>query len=163
MTGILHTYVPNRVIDSNGIADGSELAFYHTGTLTFAAIYSDSDLNTPLANPVVVPQGAEVPDIWLDPAITYRRVVTYSDGSTTDTDPWEGLAAGDIGIPALSPGGVGRTVQSKIREMEVSPEDFGAVGDVAEPSDIGLTSTGTDDILALEKARDFLIANGGGK
>lgn len=163
MTGILHTYIPNRVIDSNGISDGASIAFYTTGTTTPATIYTSSTLSTPRANPVVVGAGAAVPDIWLDPAVTYRRVITYSDGSTLDTDPWQGLAAGDIGLPALSPGGVARTVQAKMRDIEVSPEDFGAVGDVAEPAVTDTTATGTDDILALEKARDYLVSIGGGR
>lgn len=86
---ILHTYIPSRVIDDNGIADGATLTFYLSGTNTLTPVYADAALTTPLTNPVVVPSGAEVPTIYLDEAIDYRRVVTYSDGSTEDIDPYE--------------------------------------------------------------------------
>lgn len=100
---ILHTYIPNRVIDDNGIADGASLAFYLTGTLTPATIYADADLTTPRANPVIIPSGAEVPDVYLDENIIYRRIVTYSDGSTTDTDPYEGVTDNVLRANLASP------------------------------------------------------------
>jgi hypothetical protein len=104
MSGILHTYIPNRVIDSNGIADGSSLAFYATGTLTPAAIYSDSGLTTPLANPVVVGAGAAVPSFYLDSTVTYRRKITDSDGNTiSDDDPYTGIdSSGISGLAKLA-------------------------------------------------------------
>lgn len=88
MASILHTYIPNRLIDSNGITDGASIYFYYTGTSTPAPIYADAALTTPVANPVVVASGAEVPDIYLSSAITYRRLIEYTDGTSDDTDPF---------------------------------------------------------------------------
>lgn len=88
MAAILHLLDQRRLIDSNGISAGGSIAFYLTGTTTPASIYSDVDLTTPLTNPIVVGAGAEVPTIYLDGAVTYRRVITYSDGSTDETDPY---------------------------------------------------------------------------
>lgn len=88
MAAELHTLDQRRLIDSNGIADGSTIDFYLTGTTARTSIYSDETLETPLTNPVVVPAGAEVPNIYLDDAVIYRRVITYSDGSVDETDPY---------------------------------------------------------------------------
>jgi hypothetical protein len=88
MAAVLHLLDQRRLIDSNGISDGASIAFYLTGTTTPVAIYADVSLTTPLTNPVVVGAGAAVPAIYLDDSITYRRVITYSDGSTDDDDPY---------------------------------------------------------------------------
>ena len=139
---ILHTYIPSRVIDDNGLADGATLTFYLSGTNTLTPVYADAALTTPLTNPVVVPSGAEVPTIYLDDAIDYRRVVTYSDGSTEDVDPYEepfgqearqvraDLASTDSGkgaeLVGLSEGG---TVEAAINFL--TPERFAGADDMA--------------------------------
>lgn len=91
MAAVLHTLDQRRLIDSNGIADGGSIQFYLTGTTTPTAIYADSGLVTPLANPVVVAAGAVVPSIYLDGDVTYKRVITYPDGSTDTADPYTAL------------------------------------------------------------------------
>lgn len=88
MAAELHILDQRRLIDTNGIADGSSIYFYYTGTTTLAPIYEDSGLVTPLANPVVVPAGAQVPNIYLDSEITYRRRIVYTDGTIDNTDPY---------------------------------------------------------------------------
>lgn len=134
MAGILHTYVPNRVIDSNGIADGASIAFYYTGTLTKAPIYTSSALSVELANPVVVAAGAQVPEIYLDPAITYRRIVTPTDGGEAeDTDPWSGLTADGIGTTG------GGTVQSDLAARPTASTLSATTG----AAGIGTTGGGT--------------------
>ena len=98
-----YTYIPNRVIDANGIADGAEIYFYQAGTTTPQAIYSDSTLSTPLSNPLSVNAGAPVPRIYLDPALSYRVVVKV-DGVTVpggDTDPYVPQLTAD-GLSELS-------------------------------------------------------------
>lgn len=106
MAGILHALDQRRLIDSNGIADGGSIAFYTTGTLTPATIYSDAALTTPRANPVVVAAGAAVPDIYLDDAVTYRRIITYPDGSTDDADPYSAPWATRAELENITGGGV---------------------------------------------------------
>ena len=56
------TYIPNRVIDTNGISDGAVIDVFETGTTTRVSIYSDEALTTPISNPYTVPSGAAVPD-----------------------------------------------------------------------------------------------------
>lgn len=124
MTGILHTYIPNSVIDSNGIADGSTLAFYYTGTLTPAPIYTTDALSVEMTNPVVVGAGALVPDLYLDPAITYRRIVTKSDGSVQDTDPWTSIAAAGMSFLQSGTGAIPISMQDKGR-LTLDASEFG--------------------------------------
>jgi hypothetical protein len=85
---IQHFLDQRRLIDSNGIADGGTLGFYLAGTTTPTTIYSDAALSTPMTNPVVVGAGAVVPTIYLDSTISYKRVITYPDGSTDISDPY---------------------------------------------------------------------------
>lgn len=99
------TYIPNRVIDSNGIADGASIYFYLTGTTTLQTIYADAGRTTPLANPVVVAAGAAVPNVYLDPSVTYRVKVETASGVVSDTDPYRGIVdAGNVmgGLPQFS-------------------------------------------------------------
>lgn len=48
-------------------------------------------------------------------------------------------------------GAVSRTIQAKVREIQISPEDFGAVGDNT-----------TDDAAAIQRAIDYLSTTFGG-
>lgn len=90
MSGILHILDQKRLIGPNGRNVGGSIYFYTTGTLTPATIYSDAGLTTPLANPVVIAAGGQVPAIYLDPAVTYRRRIVWDDTLLTpdDVDPY---------------------------------------------------------------------------
>ena len=94
-----YTYIPNRVIDANGISDGASIYFYLTGTTTLQSIWQDAARTTPRANPVVVAAGAPVPSVYLNPAITYRVVTKNSAGVTIeggDVDPFVGFPASGV-------------------------------------------------------------------
>jgi hypothetical protein len=151
MAGNLHTLYQPRLIDSDGIADEASVAFYVTGTLTKANIYLDSELTIPSENPVTVDAGAEMPDIWLDPAITYRRIITYTDGSTKDTDPYSGLSANAIFMAG------GGTLQDELDELAASidSEVTDLVDTVTEAQTV--TEGYRDETLA---ARDEALAVG---
>jgi hypothetical protein len=168
MAAVLHTIDQRRLIDSNGISDGGSIAFYLTGTTTPSTIYSDVGLATPLTNPVVVGAGAAVPDIYLDSTVTYRRVITYSDGSTDDTDPYTApsvastvLAASGgsalVGFLQAGTGSVARTAQAKMRDV-VHVVDFGAdgteVGDSAALK-AAITYAATNWLPVILPARRF--------
>ena len=146
MAAILHRVEQSRLIDSNGIADSASIYFYLTGTSTLAPIYSDGALQSPRSNPVVVGAGAAVPNIYLDSAVEYRRVIVYLDGTTDEADPY---LAGNTFFPAGT-GAVERSIQDKLSET-VSAADFGAVGDNA-----------TDDTAAILAALAEVDARGGG-
>lgn len=86
-----YNYIPNRVIDSNGISDGASIGVYQTGTMTPVSIYSDDTLTTPLLNPYVVPSGAAVPMIYFAGSPMDVRVRVVADGGTvvSDDDPYD--------------------------------------------------------------------------
>lgn len=93
-------YIPNRVIDTNGISDGASIFFYLSGTTTKISIYSDNGLATPIANPHVVPAGAEVIPIYFAQDTDDVRVRVVSDGGEviSDDDPYDPpLNASDLG------------------------------------------------------------------
>lgn len=91
------TYIPNRVIDINGISDGANLYVYQAGTTTPVSIYSDEDLTTPVSNPYPVSAGAAVPPLFHGYSGLIRLRVVASDGSVPmDEDPYGPNADGII-------------------------------------------------------------------
>lgn len=84
------TYIPNRVIDTDGIADGASIYVYTTGTTTPVSIYSDADFTTPVTNPYVVAAGAAVPPLYHNEETDVRvRVVSNTGAVISDEDPYD--------------------------------------------------------------------------
>lgn len=75
--------------DSNGvIIVEAQLWFYLTGTTTDAPVYTSNALSTPHAQPVESDGAGRFPNIYLDPAVTYR--VQFKDAAGAlirDIDP----------------------------------------------------------------------------
>lgn len=83
-------YLPQAVrIDSTGAPYAAAKAnFYLTGTTTRADTYEDSNLSVAHQNPVVADSAGQFPAIYLNPATTYRCVLTESDNTQIDdVDP----------------------------------------------------------------------------
>jgi len=68
----------------------AEANFYLTGTTTRTNSYTDSARTTPHANPVVADAAGQFAPIYLDPAITYRSIITEASAGAVldDTDPY---------------------------------------------------------------------------
>lgn len=82
--------LPARATDANGDTYAGALAhFYVPDTVTPQAIYTTGDLDVEHTNPVEADAGGLFPNIYLDPLLNYRAVVTNSTGSVTifDGDP----------------------------------------------------------------------------
>ena len=82
--------IPQAVrIDSTGAPyPGAKANFYLTGTTTRTDSYTDNALVTPHANPVVADAAGQFAAIYLDPAITYRCIITDTDDvQIDDVDP----------------------------------------------------------------------------
>jgi hypothetical protein len=91
------TYIPNRVIDTNGIADGASIYVYETGTTTPVTLYSDSDFSTPVSNPYVVSAGAAVPALFHNHDGRIRVRIVSADGSVPlDENDYGAFDASDI-------------------------------------------------------------------
>ena len=92
------TYVPNRVIDSDGIASGAAIYIYQSGGTTPVSLFSDAGYTTPVSNPYVVNAGALVPTLHTNYAGALRvRVVTHDGEVPLDEDPYNGpLSLGDL-------------------------------------------------------------------
>ena len=71
-------YIPfPQVANAAGVPyPGALLGFFLTGSSTRAATYSDAALTTPNTNPVVADDTGTFPAIFLNPAITYKAVLT---------------------------------------------------------------------------------------
>lgn len=94
------TYIPNRVIDANGIADGASIYVYQTGSTTPISIYLDEALTTPTTNPYVVASGAIVPPLYHNYSGNVRVRVVSDDGSVPlDEDPYYLTTYTDLDAP----------------------------------------------------------------
>lgn len=150
-----------RIIDANGIADGATLTFYESGTLTPTPVYTTEDLSTAHPNPLPVASGAALPDIYLDSAVSYRVIVRNSAGETIDdVDPYLGISSLGVLFTPSGTGAVSRTVQEKLREVQVSPADFGAAGDGStdDTSDlIAMLAAGPSKVTASHRVNGLEI------
>ena len=84
-------FIPQAVrIKSTGLPYGAaEANFYLTTTTTRTNTYEENSLSTPHANPVIANSAGQFAAIYLDPAITYRCIITQSSGGAQidDVDP----------------------------------------------------------------------------
>lgn len=96
-TGIPHFFDQSRLVSAVGGITGATVYFYLTGSTNLATIYTDLALTIPATNPVVISAGSIVPNIYLDPAVTYRRKIIFTDGSIFDVDPLAKSAATSSG------------------------------------------------------------------
>lgn len=122
----------SRVTDANvNPLSGALLYAYLTGTTTPTPTYTTSALSVQHTNPIVADANGLLPAIYLDPLVTYRfkaKTAAGVDISGMDWDPVTVLASGDIQFTPAGSGAVTRTVQTKLREQPITPEDFGAAG-----------------------------------
>jgi len=91
MTGVLNYFDMNRFISKTGGIVSATVYFYNTNSSVLAPIYTDKALTISAANPYTVPAGTLVPVVYLDPTITYRRRIVFSDGTAYDQDPLDNL------------------------------------------------------------------------
>ena len=145
-----YTYIPNRVIDSDGISDGANIYFYLPGTTTPVSVYSDAALSVAASNPYPIAAGAAVPALYYAEALVRVRVVDSAGAVVSDDDPYGVPSAAVVFDPGQT-GDESRTVESKLRDT-VSAKDFGATGDGT-----------TNDAADIQAALDAVAAydNGG--
>lgn len=87
------TYIPNRVFDSNGIADGATIEAYLFDTTTKVSLFADEALTIPVQNPYTVYAGAAVPPLYYDDDLDVRfRVVSNEGEVIADDSPYIALA-----------------------------------------------------------------------
>lgn len=88
------------VIDAAGVPiPAALLNFYLTGSNTRAPTYSDSALSVPNTNPVAADAGGQFPNIFLDPSIIYKVVLT--DAATPPNEIWTAdPVSGEFGTAA---------------------------------------------------------------
>ena len=103
-------------VDNNGnLCVGCKLFTYQAGTTTKQATYTDSTGGTPNTNPVVMNARGEA-NVWLDPTLSYKFVLSPSTDSDPPTDPiWtvdqisEAVASAQLTAALASPPPIGST------------------------------------------------------
>ena len=147
---------------SGNIMPGAAVTVYLANTLTLATGLEDEN-GSPLSNPFTADSSAKVafyaPDGLYDitvvgngRTVTIRAQFVSVDGASVlraDLAAPGGSAL--VGFQQSGTGAVARTAQDKLREVERTPQDYGAVA-------TGLV----DDSAAIQKAINAVAANGGG-
>lgn len=144
MTGTITLLDQPRTLDALARPTSAIIYFYLTGTTTLANIYSDAALTTPAANPILLSSGQFFPDIYLDPAISYRRYIQYGDGTIHDVDPFETSAATVLSVKSY--GAVGNGVTNDRVAIQAALTYAGTLingATVLAPPGTYLTSGGT--------------------
>jgi len=155
-----------QFFDDNGDPLSGGLLFtYLAGTTTPAATYTSSNGLTTNSNPIVLDSAGRPPSqIWVTDGVNYKFVV--KDALNVDIRTYDNIpsippnlnfsgptGASLIGYIQGSAGSVSQTVQSRLRNDFVVPEDFGAVGNGS-----------TDDTAALQAAlasgKDVMLTAG---
>ena len=154
--------------DSSGASlSGAKLTFYDNGTTTLKNTYptkADAEAGTNAnANPVVADANGRWGAIWLDDTF-YTVKFQPSDGSFTRTRDDIGGTLADLVSTASGKGAwlvkwiqtgasaVARWVGDKLRE-NISPEDFGAVGDGVTDDAAAFTACITSGLTRKKKIR----------
>ena len=109
------------------------------GTLGQYYFWSEASTATDDGDAVVKPTSVTGAGRWLTFVASHDADLAASGGSAL------------VGFLQAGTGAVARTVQGKLRDVQVTPQDFSAVADGS-----------TDDILAINKAVDYLVGLGGG-
>jgi len=154
-----------QYLDADGIPRTGALAnFYVTGTTTRANTYSDSGLTTPHANPVVQLSNGYFPPIYLDPAVTYKLVLTDSGGANAVTvDPLNAtLTQAELGA-ILYPRTASEIAASVTPTYYYYPPGdvrrYGAVGDGSTDDATAVTrAANSGHAVVLEAGKTYLLS-----
>jgi len=162
MTAVIATLPRYQFSSATGapLANGT-LTVYVAGSTTPTNTWQDQSQSTLNTNPIQLDSRGECV-LWLDPAISYKFILKSAGGAIQWTQ--DNISGADSGLrPALTAstgsslvgfiqsgtGAVARTVQSKLREIEISVKDYGAVGD-------GATYDSAAIALALAEAQQYI-------
>lgn len=158
----IFTLPSQQALDSSArVRAGAKLHFYLTGTSNPADAYADSDLTTPIANPLTADSGGVFAQFFLDPDVTYRIVMKDAAGSVIG-GPWDPanekvLTASSVGALVTSDY-IGTTLDSLKRTQAEIDAGVTPVNYAYPPGDVrryGAVCDGvTDDSVAVQKAFD---------
>ena len=137
---------PNiQYVDASGTpVVGGKLTTYEAGTTTPLATYTDSGLGTPNTNPIILDNTGYIGEVWMDPDVSYKLVLTTS----ADVAVWTRdnvLAGGQVGVGNIEADAVttakipdGGITTAKIADDNVTGAKLNT--DVADTTTIELSS-----------------------
>ena len=131
---------------------GAKAYFYEPGTTTPLEVYSDPELVTPHAVPVVADSKGQFPIIYLDPAQYKVRLLTSADVLIYEADDMDPSLSTGVGALPIASGGTAATTAAGARTSLGVPslQDFTDFTTETETTVSGLEATIT---AALELPR----------
>ncbi len=157
-------YLPQAVrVDSTGAPYGGAKAnFYLTGTTTRTDTFTTSALSVAHDNPVVADSAGQFPAIYLNPATTYRCVLTESDDTQIDdVDPYAEPQTAS-GIAIVDSGGyyAGIEVETALADIGANYAKHAATGTwTADQTFSGADLKMADNVIERPEIKDFGITH----
>jgi len=152
-------HLPQAVrVDSTGAPyAGAKLNFYLTTTTTRTNTYTDSARATPHANPVVADSAGQFAAIYLDPAITYRCILTDSaDAQIDDIDPYgTPLTSSDILVVDSGTYFAGTEVETVLADIGLNYTRNAATETISALWTYSAGIAMGDTVLARPEIKDF--------
>jgi Pectate lyase superfamily protein len=104
-----------------GALSRASWSFFHSGTNKSAAVFADSRLTKAHDNPVVADVSGLFPAIYLDPAVSYRAVLSTAAGAALqDVDPYNPARASENLVTVRMYGAVGDGVTDDTAAFEAA-------------------------------------------
>lgn len=138
---------------------GAKANFYLTGTTTRTNTYTDNDLGVAHDNPVIADSLGQFAPIYLDPAVTYRLVLTdSSDNQLDDVDPVH-VPFDASGVSVQDVGGyfVGSNVEAVLQDIGANYALLSADEDISGDWTVSGSVNFQDNILQRPMVQDFGI------
>lgn len=155
--------VPAGIYDSS-LSSGAQWAFYLTGTLVPADVYTDATLVTPLTNPVVSDGAGNFVSIYMDDAVIYRAKLQNFDATDfKDIDPVNQPIAAVATAAAQSAASAAASADSAADSAAITASTAGSSVDTSLfVLKTGDTSTGTQAVTVVGGGTASFAASGEG-
>ena len=157
-------FIPQAVrIDSTGTPFASaEANFYLTGTTTRTDTYTNNARSVAHANPVIADSAGQFAAIYLDPAITYRCIITQASAGAQidDIDPVHApFTASEIAVVDAGGKFAGTEVETILTDIGTNYGKKTATGTWSANQTFSASLLMADNVIERPEIKDFSLTH----